>query len=531
MMTCLDVEQRLVALVTDTLPADVARAVEAHAAGCPACAATIAAERRVEAQLRSALRVEVPADLVATLQAGLPRAPRRWPGLVAALAAGLVVGLVWPRAAPTPAGWQVVAGEAQRTISAGERVAAGASGLVLATAEASIRLGPHASLTVGPRLRLHAGEVVVTAAGPLVLETPAGEISNDGGTFRAALGPDAWSEPMRPALSHLVAMAATAAVTVLLVRALDGDATVQTGAGSARVPAGAVAVATAEGPVRIPAAEDAALRGRLAQRDETIAELRSRIRELERAARTGDVAPRAPADVQAAVRALAREMGINAYGFLTPDTALMKEIAALGPEGVKLLSELLRTGNDDERFVAAAMLEKLGDPAAIPALADALFDQNSDNTLLQRISSHAIAVIGGEEAIAPLERVLEGDGEWGIKANSAYGLANMGREAGIDWLRETYQNTDDAMAKAALLPAMAEVGDPSYLPILHKLLAEETEYSKRFVALHGVSKIGSAESLPFLQALIDDATADRALVTAARKAFNEISGDDRYPEP
>ena len=44
--------------------------------------------------------------------------------------------------------------------------------------------------------------------------------------------------------------------------------------------------------------------------DETIAELRSRIRELERAARTGDVAPRAPADVQAAVRALAREMGM-----------------------------------------------------------------------------------------------------------------------------------------------------------------------------------------------------------------------------
>ncbi|MEZ4472887.1 MAG: HEAT repeat domain-containing protein [bacterium] len=414
-------------------------------------------------------------------------------------------------------------GAATRLV-AGDRVAAAAGGLTLASAELTLRLGPGASVTLGPRIKLHRGSLLATGA--TTIETPAAEIVSDGGTFRVALDADARSEAMHPALSHLATAAAAAATTFLLVRALDGDATVRNAAGTTRVAAGEAGVVSAGEAPRVPAAgDDDPLRERLAQRDDTIVRLKAKIRELERVARTGDVAPRAPAEVEAAVRALAKEMGINAYTFLTPDAALMKELAALGPEGIKILSAMLRSGTDDERFVAAAMLEKLGDPSAVPALADLLFDPKNDNTLLQRMASHAMAIIGGEEAVGPLERVLEGEMEWGIKANSAFGLAQMGRESGIDWMLETYTNASDPTVAAALLPAMAEVGDPSYLPVFHRILQEESEYSKRYVALHGITKTGSRESLPVLQAIIDDPKADRALVTAAQKALGEISGE------
>ncbi|MEZ4465562.1 MAG: HEAT repeat domain-containing protein [bacterium] len=412
-------------------------------------------------------------------------------------------------------------GAATRLV-AGDRVAAAAGALTLASAELTLRLGPGASVTLGPRIKLHRGSLLATGA--TTIETPAAEILSDGGTFRVALDADARSEAMpspQPPRDRRRRRA-----TFLLVRALDGDATVRNAAGTTRVAAGEAGVVSAGEAPRVPAAgDDDPLRERLAQRDDTIVRLKAKIRELERVARTGDVAPRAPAEVEAAVRALAKEMGINAYTFLTPDAALMKELAALGPEGIKILSAMLKSGTDDERFVAAAMLEKLGDPSAVPALADLLFDPKNDNTLLQRMASHAMAIIGGEEAVGPLERVLEGEMEWGIKANSAFGLAQMGRESGIDWMLETYTNASDPTVAAALLPAMAEVGDPSYLPVFHRILQEESEYSKRYVALHGITKTGSRESLPVLQAIIDDPKADRALVTAAQKALGEISGE------
>ena len=67
--------------------------------------------------------------------------------------------------------------------------------------------------------------------------------------------------------------------------------------------------------------------------------------------------PRPRAEIMADLRELATE-GLDSA--MRPHPELTRELAELDEEGIILLAELLDRGNDPERFVAMAFMEKLG---------------------------------------------------------------------------------------------------------------------------------------------------------------------------
>jgi anti-sigma factor RsiW len=74
-MTCDEAEILLHALIDNELDAGHAREVEAHIAGCPSCAARLAAYRQMSGQIAAAdLRYAAPASLRARIEAALPKA-------------------------------------------------------------------------------------------------------------------------------------------------------------------------------------------------------------------------------------------------------------------------------------------------------------------------------------------------------------------------------------------------------------------------------------------------------------------------
>ncbi len=234
---------------------------------------------------------------------------------------------------------------------------------------------------------------------------------------------------------------------------------------------------------------------------------------------------RPSAEVLADVAALTKTEGMKILQ-LGKDNPLIRELAAMGPEGIAVLAKLLETGNQDQRFGAAALMAKLMDAGAVPHLEKAVFGgDNDDNVLVQRMASSALAGIGGEASIPAMERILEHDLDWGVRTNAAYGLAQMGRKEGIDWVRENYQSQTDSAAKLSLLAVMSQVGDPSYLPDLHETLKTETEYSKRYLAMRGIAKAARDESLPLLEGIMNNPEEDKMIVTEAKKAYDEIKGD------
>ncbi len=105
-MTCDEAKIVLHALLDGELDAGHAREVEAHVAGCPACAAELAAQREMQRVLADTnLRYTAPASLRARIEASLPQ-PQRQPtrrsvlrgfamgSAVSALAASGVVAVV-----------------------------------------------------------------------------------------------------------------------------------------------------------------------------------------------------------------------------------------------------------------------------------------------------------------------------------------------------------------------------------------------------------------------------------------------------
>ncbi len=86
-MTCEEARILLHALIDGELDAGHAREVEAHIAGCAACAAELAAYREMSSRIADAdLRYRAPAQLRRRIEASLPQAPRaREPSRRAAL--------------------------------------------------------------------------------------------------------------------------------------------------------------------------------------------------------------------------------------------------------------------------------------------------------------------------------------------------------------------------------------------------------------------------------------------------------------
>lgn len=327
------------------------------------------------------------------------------------------------------------------------------------------------------------------------------------------------------------------AVVALFVAVQAGDVTVENDRGAVTVAPGEQAVARAgEAPAKaaaearvaeVEARYEALKREKDAQQaDYDRLKARLAVLERENKAAAAEVKLRPSAEVTADLKALMKSEGLKLLA-LPKDHPLFRELVAMGPEGVRLLGELLKSGDADERFGAAAMMELLLDADAIPLLEDAIFGGDNDgNVLVQRMASHALGKIGGEAAVPVLERVVSEGSEWGVRTNAAYSLAEMGRQSGIDWLLDAYRTEQDAGAKMAILGAMGQVGDPSYLPTLHEVLKNETEYSKRYMAVMGIAKAARQESLSVLSEIIDDPNEDKMIITEAKKAYDEIRGEE-----
>ncbi|MBI5367657.1 MAG: HEAT repeat domain-containing protein [Planctomycetes bacterium] len=238
--------------------------------------------------------------------------------------------------------------------------------------------------------------------------------------------------------------------------------------------------------------------------------------------------PEAPTreSVAAAFGAIAEE-GVFAYG----GEGMKKVIAgvkALGKEGLELMASQLKDGaSSAARFLAAAILEGVGDPAAVPALELAL--KSDADALVRRMASHAMAVMHPDEALNALDDAMRHDADWGVRANSAYGLAKAGRQEGVEGLVKFYQDpTVDAATKPAILGGLMDVAAPSTAPIFRALLKEKQEIGFHLMAIKALEKMKDVDSLTELRVLINDPQVDGSVKAAAKGAYNAISGQVEY---
>lgn len=209
-------------------------------------------------------------------------------------------------------------------------------------------------------------------------------------------------------------------------------------------------------------------------------------------------------------------------GFRSPKFGEMLEaVKKEGKPALDFLANVLKTSTSaTERFFAGALMEGAGDAAAIPALAEAL--KNDKDDMVRRMVSHAIAVLGTPAAEGPLKGAATGDSDWGVRVNSAYGLAKLQNDEGLRMLREAYESADTpAEYRLPILGGLADVAAPSTAPLFRKILADTKDVSYLLASIGALEKMKDTASLPALEQLAASAPSD-IVKQAAAKAVDAI---------
>jgi len=214
------------------------------------------------------------------------------------------------------------------------------------------------------------------------------------------------------------------------------------------------------------------------------------------------------------------ELGLTAFGSPKYGEAV-QAIKAAGRPAVDFLMNSLRTSSSaTERFLAAALLEGSGDAAGIPALAETL--KKDPDVIVRRMASHAIAVLGSEAADAPLRAASTADADWGVRLNSAYGLAKRNDDEGLRILREGYESSSTpAEYRIGILGGLADVAAPSTAPLFRQILADTKDASYLLLSMTALAKMKDVASIPALER-IQGSTEPDMVKQAAAKAIEAI---------
>ncbi len=201
---------------------------------------------------------------------------------------------------------------------------------------------------------------------------------------------------------------------------------------------------------------------------------------------------------------------------------IIQGLKASGANAVATIAEQLRdTTSNQDRFLLVALLEGLGDPAAIPVL-EAPLKTDSD-LLVRRMASHAAALIGTDAAISLLRPAMQQDEDWGVRVNSAYGLAKLKQQDGLDTLTQFYtSDSTPAEYRLPVLAGLADVGAPSTGPLFRQILADTTDPGYVLIAIGALEKMKDPQSLPTLQNLVATTKSD-TIRQAAQRAIESLS--------
>src|SRR5882672_931296 len=268
--------------------------------------------------------------------------------------------------------------------------------------------------------------------------------------------------------------------------------------------------------------------GKMSQLEEENRKLARKVEDLEKArpAAPPESAKTEPAKTETAASPEIGELfgklsASGLAGFRSPKYGeTLDAVKKAGKAGIDYLTEVLKTSRSaTERFYAAALLEGVNDAAALPGLTAALKDKDD---LVRRMASHAIAVLGDPSAEAALRGAATGDADWGVRVNSAYGLAKLKNDDGLRILREAYESSETpAEYRLAVLGGLADVAAPSTAPLFRKILADTKDVSYLLASIIALEKMKDTESLPALEKLQSSSPSD-VVQQAAGKAIDAI---------
>ena len=118
---------------------------------------------------------------------------------------------------------------------------------------------------------------------------------------------------------------------------------------------------------------------------------------------------------------------------------------------------------------------------------------------------------------------MGGDKDWGVRVNSAYGLAKLGRDDGLRMLVDAYTSSESpAEYRLGILGGLADVAAPSTAPLFRRILSDTTDMSYLLTAVNALGKMKDAGARADLERLAATEGIPASVREAARKVADGL---------
>ncbi len=200
---------------------------------------------------------------------------------------------------------------------------------------------------------------------------------------------------------------------------------------------------------------------------------------------------------------------------------VVNDLKMLGPAGTKAMIDLLASEDKDARFLAARILESLGDPAAIPALKEASLKDSSEMVTSQ--ASHALALMNDPAVAEPCREIYEASEPGGAKINALFGWARFGDERGVaEAVRYVTDGKVPAQFRAAIGQGFLLMADDKAMAVANAYVDDNRkEEGVTMLAVQYYARIGGATSRDRLRSLADDPNVPSSVRAAANAELSK----------
>jgi aminopeptidase N len=137
---------------------------------------------------------------------------------------------------------------------------------------------------------------------------------------------------------------------------------------------------------------------------------------------------------------------------------------------------------------------------------------------------------GDDEVVAALAEALRNDKAWGIRANSADALGQLGGSAASKQLLEALNTAKEPWVRNRIVSALANFKDePAIVAKLNSIAGDDSSYRARAAALQALGRLKAPGALATLDAAVTADSPDGFLRNAALRSMGPLGDDKAVP--
>jgi aminopeptidase N len=137
---------------------------------------------------------------------------------------------------------------------------------------------------------------------------------------------------------------------------------------------------------------------------------------------------------------------------------------------------------------------------------------------------------GDDEVVAALSDALHNDKAWGIRANAADALGQLGGATASNQLLDALNTVKEPWVRNRVVSALANFkDDPAIVANLTSIAGDDSSYRARAAALQALGRLKATGALPTLEAAVAADSPDGFLRNAALRSMGALGDDKAVP--